>query len=94
MNIFTNTVSKLTFVLIFFSHLAFSANFAVIESQSHHPLQIMDSKWQIVIENLGHTATILPQTTLNDIANLDGYDILIVSDGLIELTNTRIETIH
>lgn len=89
MNIFTNSVAKLTFVFIFLSHFAFSANIAIIESTSFHPLQQMDSKWTNFASSLGHNATILSQASLDDVSNLSGYDVLILSNGLIQLTPTR-----
>ncbi|MEM6964179.1 MAG: gliding motility-associated C-terminal domain-containing protein [Bacteroidota bacterium] len=53
----------------------------------------MDSKWETVAQNLGHTTEIFPQTILDNISNLQGYDVLIVSNGLIELNNTRLTII-
>ena len=94
MNIFTNPVAKFTFVFIFLSHFAFSANIAIIESTSYHPLQKMDSKWQNIANSMGHTTTILPQTSLDDVNNLSGFDVLILTNGLIQLTNVREEVLH
>ncbi len=94
MNIFTRPVVKLTFVFIFLSHFAFSANIAIIESTSFHPLQQMDIKWSNLATALGHTTTILSQTSLDDVNNLSGYDVLILSNGLIQLTATREEVLH
>ena len=94
MNISTNRLSAFTFVFIFLSHFAFSANIAIIESTSYHPLQQMDSKWQNIANSQGHTSTILSQTSLDDVNNLSGFDILIISNGLIQLTEVREEVLH
>ena len=94
MNIFTRPVTKFTFVFIFLSHFAFSANIAIIESTSFHPLQQMDAKWSNMATSLGHSTTILSQTSLDDVNNLSGYDVLILSNGLIQLTATREEVLH
>jgi gliding motility-associated-like protein len=83
------TVSLLTIIPFF----AFSANIAIIESQSNHPMQIMDTNWYNVAINNGHTATILPQTALDALSNFDNYDILIVSSGLINLPTNRRQTV-
>ncbi|HFB99655.1 MAG TPA: hypothetical protein ENJ53_02510, partial [Phaeodactylibacter sp.] len=94
MNIFTNITYRLTFVFIFFAHLAFSANIGIVESQSFHPLQVMDTKWETIVTTMGHTATILPQTSLDDIDNLAGYDVLVVTNGLIMMPVSRQEVIR
>ena len=94
MNTFTKITTLLTSVFLFCAQFAFSANFAIIESQSFHPLQNMDVKWEAIIQDMGHTATIVPQTALDDISNLGGYDILIISNGLVNLTPTREDVIY
>jgi gliding motility-associated-like protein len=73
--------------------IAFSANIAIIESQSNHPMQTMDVNWYNVALSNGHTATILPQTALDALSNFDNYDVLIVSSGLINLPTNRRETV-
>ncbi|MFK7808732.1 MAG: gliding motility-associated C-terminal domain-containing protein [Saprospiraceae bacterium] len=93
------TFSKLTTLfwgtslLLLVPILSFSANIAVIESQSNHPMQNMDSNWEMVITNLGHTATILQQSALDDLSSLDAYDILVLSSGLIDLPMNRRATV-
>jgi len=52
----------------------------------------MDANWGTVVSNMGHTATILPQTSLDNLSSFDGYDILIISSGLIDLPMNRRET--
>jgi len=80
-------------VFLFSAHLAFSANIAIIESQSFHPMQVMDAKWYDVATAQGHTATIFSQTVLDDLNNLNGFDILILSNGLVNVPANRQTTI-
>ncbi len=72
----------------------FATNIAIIESQSFHPLQTMDVAWEEIITGMGHQATILPQSTLDDITNLNDYDALIVSSGLIATPDMHKNTIE
>ena len=72
----------------------FATNIAIIESQSFHPLQTMDIAWEAIVTSMGHEATILPQSSLDDIANLNEYDALIVSSGLITTTEIHKNTIE
>lgn len=61
----------------------------IIESQSANTGHNMDTRWHDIATAAGHTATIVPQTTLDDIHNLDQTDILIVSSGVIDLPAPR-----
>lgn len=79
--------------LLMIPFIGFSANIGIIESQSNHPMQVMDANWATVVSNMGHTYTILPQTTLDDISFLQDFDILILSSGLIDLPMNRRETV-
>ena len=54
----------------------------------------MDSKWSNMATSLGHTTTILSQTSLDDVNNLSGFDVLILTNGLIQLTEIREEVLH
>ena len=76
-------------VFLFSAHLAFSANIAIIESQSFHPMQVMDTKWYDIATAQGHTATVFSQTVLDDLNNLNGFDILILSNGLVNVPANR-----
>ena len=63
---------------------------AIIESESvSGSTQNMDTVWQQLAQGLGHTATIYPQTELDDIDNLAGVDILIVSGFDIAVSDAR-----
>lgn len=70
------------------------SNFAIIESQSYNVGHAMDNVWRNLVIGMGHTATILPQTALDNLASLNGYDILIVSSGVITLPAGRVTTIR
>lgn len=66
---------------------------AIIESQSENVGHDMDAEWQAVATGMGHTVTMLTQSALDALANLDGQDILIVSSGVIDLPANRVQTI-
>lgn len=70
------------------------SNFAIIESQSFNSGHAMDVVWRNLVIGMGHTATILPQTALDNLTSLNGYDILIVSSGVITLPAGRVTTIR
>lgn len=80
--------------LLFAALPIFASNIAIIESQSFHPLQTMDTAWESIVTGMGHQATILPQSSLDDIANLNDYDALIVSSGLIATSENHKNTIE
>lgn len=65
----------------------------IIESQSENSGHDMDAEWLAVATALGHTAAIAGQSTLDDVANLAGTDILIVSSGVTALPAARVATI-
>lgn len=54
----------------------------------------MDNVWKEMAEAKGHTAHILPQTTLTNISNLNEYDLLIISSGLIDIPLASQETVR
>ena len=66
---------------------------AIVESRSVNPQYITDLQWRVVATAMGHTATIVEQTALDALANLDAEDILIVSSGVIDLPANRVQTI-
>ncbi len=84
MNFFTKTLLGLAACLFTLSTLH-SANITIVESQSIHPLHKMDIQWQDIATNLGHNATVVPQSFLTDLNNLNNTDILVVSSGLIDI---------
>ncbi|MCA9674653.1 MAG: hypothetical protein H6709_16670 [Kofleriaceae bacterium] len=66
----------------------------IIESQSVNAGHVMDQQWADVANAAGHTATIVPQTTLDDLGNLADTDILVVSSGLAPLPAERVAVIQ
>src|SRR4029078_10896259 len=65
----------------------------IISSQAEHTMQDMDSVWSQVILRMGHTPTIVPQSTLDNEMFFSGTDILIVSNAVIGLTTLEVNTI-
>ncbi|MCD6065257.1 MAG: hypothetical protein K0S33_83 [Bacteroidetes bacterium] len=70
-----------------------SLHVAIIESQSINPGYVMDLNWSTVVSGMGHTSQILPQTALDNISSLNGYDLLIVSSAIMPLTTDGVNTI-
>jgi PKD repeat protein len=68
-------------------------NILIIESQSYNIYQNMDENWESVVNNLGMTPTIAPQSTLNDTSFFPITEALIISSGVITLTNQQSNTI-
>lgn len=66
---------------------------AIVESQSLSTAQNMDNQWKARAEDLGHVATIHPQTVLDNIGNLAAADILIVASHEIIIPAARRATI-
>lgn len=66
----------------------------VVESQSYADWATMDETWRDQALAMGHAATIVPQETLDDIANLAATDVLIVPSGVIDLPEARVATIQ
>ena len=54
----------------------------------------MDVKWQAVAQGMGHTATVMPQTTLDNTTFFPTTDILIISCGTGALPPNRVATIQ
>lgn len=65
----------------------------IIESQSYLSSDLMDIKWQSVLTGMGHTSTILPQSTLDNTSFFSNTDILLISNGSITLPPNRVNTI-
>jgi gliding motility-associated-like protein len=83
----------LVFYLLLFSYAGFALNFTIVESQSFNAGHDMDAKWSSIITGMGHTATIVSQTTLDNTTFFATTDILIISSGVINLPANRITTI-
>lgn len=82
-----------TLFLILFGFHSYAANITIIESQSYTPGHDMDQKWQTIANSMGHTASVLPQTTLDNNGFFSSTDLLIVSSGVISLSAARVSTI-
>ena len=54
----------------------------------------MDTKWFDIATAQGHTATVFSQTVLDDLNNLNGFDILILSNGLVNVPANRQTTMQ
>ncbi len=70
------------------------SNFTIIESQSSNVGHNMDQNWRTVLLGMGHNATIVPQTALDNNAFFGATDVLIVSSGIIALSGPRRATIQ
>ncbi len=71
-----------------------AANILIVESQSYSTAQNQDTQWQIAATNMGHSATIVPQTTLDNTGFIATTDLLIVSSGVITLPANRVASIQ
>ena len=93
MNLLTKTFT-LVLLYVCTSQSIFAENIAIMESKSFHPMQVMDDNWKAVAESMGHSTSIHNQSDLDDIANFDNADVLILSSGLIDLPANRQATIQ
>lgn len=71
-----------------------TSNFVIIESTSANAGHNMDARWLSVVTGMGHTGSIMPQTTLDNTAFFASANALIVSSGVIALTPLRVTTIR
>src|SRR5438045_3566869 len=87
---------RLSFLLSFFA-MAFvtpakAQNVTIVESQSNG--HVMDTVWRYYATQLGMNATIVSQSTIYDSSFFSSTDILIISSGVITLTNDQITAIE
>ena len=66
----------------------------IIESQSANVGHVMDANWLNVCSGLGYSAAIYPQAELSTNTWFATTDVLIVSSGVITLSNAQIDTIQ
>ncbi|MEP7168121.1 MAG: T9SS type A sorting domain-containing protein [Bacteroidota bacterium] len=91
----TNLKSVMLIASLFFSLKSNAVNVTIIESVSGNWWAVQDSIWKNVAVGMGYNVTIVPQSTLDDTANLSSTDVLIVASGTILFTGTNhIETIR
>jgi gliding motility-associated-like protein len=72
---------------------ASALNIKIVESTSINSAHVMDSVWNTTATSMGHTASIHPQTLLDNNLFFSTTDILIVSSGVASTTPTREATI-
>jgi len=67
-------------------------NIKIIESQSagHN----MDTNWRYVAQGMGYSASIVPQTFLDDTSFILTTNVLIISSGVINIPANRIDAIR
>jgi gliding motility-associated-like protein len=78
---------------IFLYTSSYALHFTIIESQSMNSGHNMDVNWQTLVTGMGHTASVVPQTTLDNTSFFATTDILIISSGVIALPGNRVTTI-
>ncbi|MCW8898750.1 MAG: hypothetical protein OQJ96_13190, partial [Flavobacteriales bacterium] len=84
---------QLTIISLFVFSFSYGLNVTIIESQSFNVGHDMDTEWSSVLNGMGHTPTISPQSTLDNTSFFSSTDILIISSGVIYLPSNRINTI-
>lgn len=89
---FKHILLGLTSLLLLSQTPASSLDIKIIESQSNG--HTMDQNWLGVVNSMGHTGSIHPQTLLNNNSFFASTDVLIVSSGVIALTAPRIAIIQ
>ncbi len=80
-------------ICLLFNIASFANNIIIVESQSYHPLHIMDQEWLNMANYHGDTGTIHPQSILSDANALAQADALIVSSAVILLDDNKINNI-
>ncbi|MDQ3109072.1 MAG: gliding motility-associated C-terminal domain-containing protein [Bacteroidota bacterium] len=88
-------MKKITLAVFFLSISisSFALNITIIESTSFNTAHTMDATWNGVALGMGHTPSILPQTTLDNTTFFATTDILIISSGIGTLPSNRVATI-
>ena len=92
MNLTKSTFFTIAILLLFIFNVK-SQNIVIIESQSYS-VQHMDEKWKGAFLARELPANIKSQNTLDSISNLADIDILIISNGLINIPSYRLQTIE
>ncbi len=80
-------------ICLLFNIASYANNIIIVESQSYHPLHIMDQEWLNIANYHGDDAAIYPQSVLEDPATLATADALIVSSAVILLDDNKINNI-
>ncbi len=66
-----------------------SLSITIIESQSINSGHDMDDEWSSLVTQMGHSPSIMPQTTLDSTGFFSTTDILIISSGVIDIPTNR-----
>lgn len=82
-------IKLLPIFALIFSIQAYSINVTIIESKSTYSWAVQDTVWRHVAVGMGYQATIVPQSTLDDILNLASTDVLIVSSAASSFVSTN-----
>ena len=85
----TTLKSLFSITIIVFSLQCYAVNVTIIESLTGNFWAVQDTVWRSVAVGMGYSATIVPQSTLDNITNLSATDILIVASGTISFTGTN-----
>jgi gliding motility-associated-like protein len=72
---------------------SFGLQIKIVESQSFVSSDSMDLRWLQIVNAMGHTGSIVPQTTLDNSSFFASTDVLIISSGSINLPANRLNTI-
>ncbi len=70
-----------------------SQTVTILESQTSHPLQNMDARWESQCIQLGYTTQIQSYDFLNNSCLIDLTDILIVASAIIDIDAAQVENI-
>jgi hypothetical protein len=82
----------LSFFIIVFAIKSPAQNVTIVESSSNG--HVMDTVWRYYASQLGMNATIVPQSAIYNTSFFTSTDILIISSGVIILTDSQITTIE
>ena len=82
------------YFILQFNASAVCESVVIIESQSFDDAHNMDDQWKYIFFEKGITVEIYPQTTLDLLSNLNDVELLIISNGLIEITPDRLIVIQ
>lgn len=82
------------YFILQFSPYVLCENIVIIESQSFDVAHDMDEHWKSILSEKGISAEIYPKTTLNLLSNLNNVELLIISNGLIEISSDQLQVIE
>lgn len=89
-----NKIFPALIIFLMSTCFSFGFNVTIIESESFNSGHVMDSVWYNVCIGMGYTASVLPQTTLDNNTFFASTDLLIISSGVIPIPGNRVLTIQ